>query len=127
MPTPKEFALTRRESELMDVIWELHEVTVEQLREKLGGQLSGSSLRTLLSILEDKGCVSVSKCGKANLYRALVRREEAQAHAVRSLKERLFRGSASTLLARLVEEEEIPLEEIGRLRRELRSRRKEGR
>lgn len=127
MARPPEQGLTARESELMNVIWELGEITVEDLRERLEAELSGSTLRTLLAILEGKGYVRRSKRGRANVYIAVTAREAAQRNAVRTLTERLFRGSASGLLARLVEDEDITLEELDRLRRKLRDRKKEAR
>ena len=123
---PAEQGLTARESQLMDVVWELGEVTVEELRARIDADLAGSTLRTLLAILEAKGYVSRSKRGRANVYGPVTAREEAQTNAVRALTERLFRGSASSLLSRLVEDEEITLEELDRLRRKLRGRQKEG-
>ncbi len=53
-------------------------------------------------------------------------REAAQASALAALKERLFQGSTRMLLARLVEDEEISVEELERLRQEVRARRDGG-
>ena len=126
MARPREQGLMARESQLMDVIWEVGEVTVEDLRERLDDPLAGSTLRTLLSILESKGYVRTSKRGRANVYVPVTAREEAQSDAVRTLTQRLFRGSASGLLSRLVEDDEITLEELDRLRWKLRGQQKEG-
>ena len=126
MARPPEQGLTARESQLMEVIWDAGEITIEELRDRLEDDLAGSTLRTLLSILESKGYVRTTKRGRANVYAPVTAREQAQADAVRTLTERLFRGSASGLLSRLVEDEEITLEELDRLGRKLRSRQKEG-
>ncbi len=104
MARPPEQGLTARESQLMEVIWDVGEVTVEVLRDRLEDDLAGSTLRTFLSILESKGYVRTTKRGRANVYVAVTAREEAQADAVRTLMERLFRGSASGLLSRLVDD-----------------------
>lgn len=79
-------------------------------------------MRTLLAIMLDKGHVAFGRRGRAKVYRALAGREEAQSSALRHLAQRLFDGSASLLLARLVEEDSITLEELDRLRRTLRQK-----
>ena len=54
------------------------------------------------------------------------RRSTDPAAALAAFKERLFQGSTRMLLARLVEDEEISVEELERLRQEVRARRDGG-
>ncbi|MFA6108890.1 MAG: BlaI/MecI/CopY family transcriptional regulator [Candidatus Latescibacterota bacterium] len=122
MARPREEGLTARENQIMQVLWRQGEATVEQIQDQLPAELAGSTVRTLLAILHDKGHVSFRKQGKAKVYRPLTERQEAQTSALRQLTERLFEGSASLLLARLVEEEQVSLEELDALRRKLRRR-----
>lgn len=125
MARPREEGLTTRENQIMQVLWDQDEASVEEIREHLPQNLAGSTIRTLLTIMEGKGYVHWRKQGKAKVYRPLTERQKAQTSALRQLTERLFEGSASLLLARLVEEEQVSLEELDALRRKLR-RRKEG-
>lgn len=127
MPGRRQEGMTGRETEIMHVIWSLGEGTVEDIRDRLSEDLANSTVRTLLSIMEDKGYVGFHKAGKAKVFRALIPREEAQASALRNLTHRLFQESADQLVARLVEDEQISLEELDRLRRSLRRRQKEKR
>ena len=108
------------------LLWERGVATVEEIRDDLPDDLSGSTVRTLLQIMHDKGHVGSTKRGKANVYGPLAAREQAQTTALRALTARLFQGSARSLMARLVEEEEISLEELDALRRTLGRRQKGG-
>ena len=124
MARPAEEGLTARESQIISVLWARGEATVEEIRDQLPSDLAGSTIRTLLQIMHDKGYVGFTKRGKAKVYRPLAVREEVQTSALRTLTARLFQGSAGLLVARLVEEEEISLAELDALRRKLRRRRK---
>ena len=109
----------------MDVLWQ-KEATVEEIRDQLAETLAGSTIRTLLNIMEDKGYVDFYKKGKAKVFRPRVARQAVQKSALRTLKDRLFQGSTRMLLARLVEDEEISLEELEELRRTMQDGTKEG-
>ena len=124
MARPAEEGLTARESQIISVLWERGKATVEEVRDHLQDDLSGSTVRKLLQIMHDKGYVESTKRGKAKVYRPLAAREQVQTSALRTLTARLFQGSADLLVARLVEEEEISLEELDALRRQLRRRQK---
>ena len=122
MARPHQEGLTARESQIMDVLWTCGKSTVEEVRERLPVDLSGSSIRTFLAIMGEKGYVDFHKRGKAKVFRPLVAREQAQTSALRALTQRLFKGSTNLVLARLVEEEEISLEELDELRRQIKRR-----
>ena len=125
MARPRHQGLTPRENQIMDVIWKQGEATVEEIQHRLSDDLSDSTIRTLLNIMREKGYVDFRKESKAKIYRALVPREQAQTSAVQQLIQRLFHGSADQLLARLVEDEQLSLEELDRLRRQVKHRQKE--
>jgi BlaI family penicillinase repressor len=118
--------LTARESQIINVLWKCGEATVEEIRAQLSEDLAGSTLRTLLNIMQEKGYVAFYKKGKAKVFRPLAAREEVQTSALRTLKQRLFQGSAPQLLARLVENEEISLEELDALRQKVKDQQTEG-
>ena len=60
-----------------------------------------------------------SKQGRANVYRPAVEQQQIQVSAMKHIIQKLFGGSTEMLLARLVEEEEIDLDEVARLREKL--------
>lgn len=125
MARPRQEGLTSRESQIMEVIWKADQATVEQIRAALQDDLADSTIRTLLGIMREKGYVDFHKQSKAKVYRALVPRDQAQTSALQQLIQRLFHGSADLLVARLVEDEQLSLEEIDRLRQTLKRRQKE--
>ncbi len=110
-------ALTEREAQIMDVVWRLGEVTAEQVREALPGSPHDSTVRTLMRVLQTKGYLTHEVRGKAYVHRALVGRQKAQRHAVRSVLTRFFAGSAEDLVLRLIEDEHLSREQLDELRR----------
>ncbi|NKB71627.1 MAG: BlaI/MecI/CopY family transcriptional regulator [Candidatus Latescibacteria bacterium] len=115
MARPRQPGLTARENQLMEIIWQLDQSTVEDIQGALPQKLAGSTIRTLLGIMQTKGYIEISQQGKANLYRARLSRQEAQTSALEQVLQRFFQGSADLLLARLVEDERIDPDELERL------------
>ena len=120
MARTRQEGLTEREAELMQVLWQQDEATVERIQTALPDRLEGSTIRTLLQIMADKGYVTRSKQGRVNVYRPAVEQQQIQVSAMKHIIQKLFGGSTEMLLARLVEEEEIDLDEVARLREKLR-------
>ena len=127
MPRPASDTLTARESEVMMVLWERGPVTADVVRTSLPDDPHDSTVRTLLRVLEEKGYVRHTTTGKAYVYEAVVRRENAVRGAVRNLLKRFFDGSASALVQRLIEDEELSPEEIETLQREAQRAERENR
>jgi predicted transcriptional regulator len=121
MPREPDEGLTLREGQIMEATWHLGEATVEEVRVRLAEELADSTIRTLLGVMEKKGYVGSRKGerGKAKVYGPLVQQKEAQGSALRQLTQRLFAGSADLLVARLVEDRQLSLTELDRLRRKL--------
>lgn len=109
--------LTARESQIMDVVWRLGEATAEVVREALPGRPHDSTARTLLRVLERKGYLTHEVRGKAYVYRAAVERRKAQRRVLRSVVARFFGGNAEDLVMRLIEDEQITLEQLRELQR----------
>ncbi len=116
MGRPPAETLTPREAQVMDAVWRLGEATAEQVRAALELPLHDSTIRTLLRVLESKGYLSHDAQGKAYVYRASVDRTRAQRHALRSVLQRFFEGSAEDLVLRLIEDERITAEQLEALR-----------
>ncbi|MYF75509.1 MAG: BlaI/MecI/CopY family transcriptional regulator [Gemmatimonadetes bacterium] len=111
--------LTAREMELIQVLWQQKEATVEMIQAKLPDRLEGSTIRTLLQIMEDKGYVAHEKQGRANVYRPIIEQQLVQSVALKYIIQKLFGGSAELLLARLVKDRGIDLDDVIRLRKKL--------
>ena len=108
--------------DLIQVLWQQKEATVEMIQAKLPNRLEGSTIRTLLQIMEDKGYVTHEKQGRANVYRPIIEQQRVQSSAMKHIIQKLFGGSTELLLARLVEDEEIDMEDVARLREKLKQR-----
>jgi len=104
--------LTDRESEIMDIVWELGTASSEQIRLRLSGQPHDSSVRTLLRILVGKGFVKSNTKERPTLYSAAVKKDKAQKSAANRLVQRLFGGSAETLVLRLLEDKQLTIEQL---------------
>src|SRR5580704_6863936 len=122
MPRPSAKVLTDREAQLMNVLWTSGPSTAEAVREALKDRPHDSTVRTLLRILKKKGYVRISGQQPA-VYEAVVLRTHVQTKATRSLLARFFGGSVEALVMRLVEDEELTVEQLAELRKSL-SRRK---
>jgi len=106
----------------MNVLWTSGPSTAEAVREALKDRPHDSTVRTLLRILKKKGYVRISGQQPA-VYEAAVLRTQVQTKATRSLLTRFFGGSVEALVMRLVEDEELTVEQLAELRKSL-SRRK---
>ena len=118
-------ALTRRELDVMAVVWELGSATVGEVVDRLPDDLHYSTVLTVFRTLEAKGHVRHVRDGKAFRYHPVTRPEDAGDRALRRLVDTVFRGSREMLVARLVSDEGIAPEELRRMRRRLTARLKE--
>jgi predicted transcriptional regulator len=118
-------SLTRRELDVMAVVWELGSATVADVLERLTDPLHYSTVLTVFRTLEAKGHVRHVRQGKAFRYHAVTRPEDAGDRALRRLLDTVFRGSRELLVARLVADQAIAPAELRRIRRRLGQRLKE--
>src|SRR5215210_7241865 len=92
-------ALTRRERQIMDILYKRGRATAAEVMEELPGNPHYSTVRTHLRVLEDKGHVSHEELGLRFVYIAAVPRRAAQKSALRHLVETFFDGSAEQVVA----------------------------
>jgi BlaI family transcriptional regulator, penicillinase repressor len=111
--------LTPRELGIMEVLWKHAAASVQDVQDGLGDRLEGSTIRTLLQIMEEKGHVTSWKEGRTNMYRSLIARDQVERSALSSMIKRVFGGSAAALLARMVEEEHVDVGVLDDLRSRL--------
>jgi len=121
--------LSRREREIMDVIYRRGEATVAEVIEGMAEPPSYSAVRALMNILEEKGHLRHKKAGARYVYVPTRPRQRAGKEALRRLSTTFFGGSVSDTVAALldVSREELNLEEMDRLARLIEEARKEGR
>lgn len=112
--------LTEAELRLMDILWDRGAATVSEVNEALPKDLglAYNTVLTTLRILEDKGYVAHTKPEEARafVYQPVVGRDEAGRSAVRYLVSRFFRNSPELLVLNLLEDEQLPEQELQRIR-----------
>jgi BlaI family penicillinase repressor len=111
--------LTRRELDVMAVVWELGSATVTDVLERLPDDLHYSTVLTVFRTLKAKGHVRHERDGKAYRYYPVTRSEDAGDRALRRLVDKVFQGSREMLVAPLVSDENIAPDELRRIRRRL--------
>jgi BlaI family penicillinase repressor len=114
---PKHDELSRRERQIMDIVYTQGEVTASDVHSALPDAPSYSSVRTLLRILEDKGHLRHREDGPRYIYMPIQSREKASRSALRRVVETFFDGSLSGAVAALVDADgrKIPAKELERL------------
>lgn len=124
---PKPSALSRRERQIMDILYRLERASVGEVLAKMAGKPSYSTVRAQLRVLEEKGHVSHEEHGLRYVYVPAVPREVASRSALRHLVETFFDGSTEKVVAALLggEVARISPEELDRLARLIAKGRKE--
>lgn len=112
-------ALSAAETEILRIIWQLGQGTVQQALDSLpeDRQITYATVQTLLRRLEKKGYVTHVAQGKAHVFRPAVRREEVVRRTVGDFVDRLFGGDPMPLLLHLAGRADLSAEDIKRLRR----------
>lgn len=121
--------LSRRERQIMDVIYKRAEATVAEVRDEIPDPPSYSAVRALLRVLEEKGHVRHERRGPRYVYLPTVPRGEARESAMRRLLRTFFDNSAGDALAAFMDmsADQLSQEELDRLARLIEQAREEGR
>jgi predicted transcriptional regulator len=120
--------LSRRERQIMDVIYRLGSATAADVLERLPDPPSYSAVRAMLRVLEDKGHLRHAQEGTRYVYVPTVAREKARRSALAHLVKTFFDGSTESAVAALLEgPARLSDDELARLSRLIEHARKEGR
>ena len=103
MAEPAEHKLSRRERQIMDVLYQRQRASVAEIRESLANPPSYSAVRALLRILEEKGHIRHAEKDLRYVYYPTVSRARVRRAALRHLVETFFDGSAAQAVATLIE------------------------
>lgn len=95
--------LSRRERQIMDVVYRRGEVTVTEVLDELPDAPTYSAVRAMLRKLEAKGHLAHDAAGPRYVYRATLPRAEARDNALRRLMRTFFDGSASHTVAAILD------------------------
>src|SRR5262249_26091412 len=95
-------ALSRRERQIMDILYRRGRATAAEVLADLTGSPSYSTVRTQLRVLEEKGHVRHEEHGLRYVYAPAVPRRAARKSALRHLMDTFFDGSAEQVVAALL-------------------------
>jgi len=121
--------LSRRERQIMEIVYRLGQVTVADVVASLEEPPSYSAVRASLRILEEKGHLQHQQEGPRYLYLPTISRERARQSALRNLLKNFFDNSHEQMVATLLGDASTSpsREELERLARLVDQARKEGR
>lgn len=118
--TPPVEKLTRREREIMDVLFALGNTgSAEEIRQRLSDPPTYSAVRAMLAKLEAKGFVRHREEGLRYVYAPTTSRATAQRKALHKLVSVFFAGSPSQTVAALLKQENWTDDELDVLRAEI--------
>jgi len=109
--------LSRRERQIMDVIYELKEATATQVLERLPSPPGYSAVRALLRVLEQKGHLTHRQEGPRYVFAPTLARERARRSALQHLLKTFFDNSAGDAVAALLDisEDNLSPDDLRRL------------
>ena len=121
--------LARRERQILELIYELGEVSVGDVHAKLPDAPSYSAVRTIIRLLETKGFLKHRREGTKYIYRPVQSRDVVRRSAVAHLFKTFFSGSPSDAVAAIldVSSDDLTDSELDRLKELVDKAKKEGR
>jgi predicted transcriptional regulator len=127
MPDPLTTQLSRRERQIMDVIYRHGKVTAAEVLAELPEPPGYSAVRAMLRLLEEKGHLRHEQDGPRYVYLPTVTRDKARRSAMRHLVRTFFDGSTEDAVAALLQNDGIGEDELERLSKLIDGAKKEGR
>jgi len=128
MSKPTHLDLTRRESQIMEILYRRRRATVEEIRAELPDAPSPSSVRKLLDIMIDRGLLAREYDGPRHVYFPAATPEDASRSALEQLVRTFFNDSPGSAIAALLDNTstQISADEYRRLSQLLKRARGQG-
>ena len=122
-------SLSRRERQIMDIIYGRGQATATEVMENLPDAPSYSAVRALLRVLVEKGHLQHRQDGQRYVYFPTVAREQVKRSALRRVLQTFFNDSTEDAVAALLDisEQRLSDDELDRLQELIRQARREGR
>ena len=121
--------LSRRERQIMDIIYELNKATVAQVLDRIPNPPSYSAIRALLRVLEEKGHLLHKQEGPRYIYSPTLSREKARKNALKHVMKTFFDNSTEDIVAALLDisDDNLSKQDYQRIQELIKKARKEGR
>jgi predicted transcriptional regulator len=125
MKTPSHQELSRRERQIIDILYAQGRATAAEVQTALPDPPSYSAVRAMLRILEEKGHVRHEQDGPRYVYLPTIARDNAKRSALRHMLRTFFDGSAEQAISALLDDastklSDAELERLGDLIRQAR-------
>ncbi len=125
MARTKSDNLTPLELEIMHVLWAEGPANVQMVQQHLARELAYTTVQTMLNILHRKGKVKRTLKDRAYLYQPVVSRSQVVSQHMSDIVDRLFGGSAESLVMSLLETKHLTPRKLARLQKLLEENREE--
>ena len=109
--------LTPLELEIMHVLWEHGTANVQTVQRNLKRELAYTTVQTVLNILHRKGKVQRAMKDRAYFYQPVVSRSHVTGEHMSDILDRLFGGSAESLVMSLLETKHLTPKKLARLQK----------
>jgi BlaI family penicillinase repressor len=111
--------LGRVQWKIMQVLWQRGRANAREITEALSRTepIAHSTVQTLLRKLEAKGAVAHDVEGRTFVFYPQVNEDKVKRGAVRDLVDRVFDSSVAELVSYLLQNERVPRQELGRIRK----------
>jgi BlaI family penicillinase repressor len=117
VPRHKAEKLTPLELEIMHVLWDEGSANVQIVQQKLNRSLAYTTVQTMLNILHKKGKAKRTLKDRAYFYKPAVSRKQVVSKHVTDVVDRLFGGSAESLVMSLLETKHLTPAKLARLQK----------
>ena len=111
----KALDLGELEREVMLLVWAAGQVTADAIRERLARKPKGSTVRTVLRRLMEKGYVTYTVDGRTYVFSATEQRSQVAARAVKRIVDWLCNGSVDEVLVGMLDARMIDRRALQRL------------
>jgi BlaI family transcriptional regulator, penicillinase repressor len=121
--------LSRRERQIMDIVYSRGKATATEVMENLADPPSYSAVRSLLRVLEEKGHLRHEQDGQRYVYSPTIEREQAKFSALQRVLQTFFDDSTEEAVAALLDisQERLSDQELERMEQLIKQARREGR
>jgi predicted transcriptional regulator len=128
MKTLHHQGLSRRERQIIDILYSRERATAAEVQADLPDPPSYSAVRAMLRILEEKGHVRHQQDGPRYVYVTTLARDSAKRSALRHMVKTFFEGSAEQAISALIDDQSAHLSdaELDRLARMIQHARRTG-
>jgi predicted transcriptional regulator len=116
MAEKKELQLTKAEEQIMQILWELGEGLVKDVRDKFPDpKPARNTVSTVIRVLEKKGFVNHKTRGNVHLYYPLVTKKSYSKSQLFGLMENYFNNSFPAMASFFVKEKDLTISELDEL------------